>query len=140
MVAPIPAVEVAQHGNATGIGGPEAELHPGDAVVFGGVGAHAPPNVVVVAFGKQQPVQLAHPLVAEGPGIVLHVLDAAAPDTHLIGATGIALGGRLKDPGVVWRGHGQGLASDQQVHLLRLRHPDPHHPAAALEGLGTQDG
>ena len=108
--------------------------------MFGGVGAHAPPNVVVVSFGKQQPVQLAHPLVAEGPGIVLHMLDVAAPDTHLIGATGIALGGRLEDPGVVWRGHGQGLASDQQVHLLRLRHPDPHHPAAALEGLGTKDG
>ena len=140
MVAPIPAVEVAQHGDTAGVGRPETKLNPGDAVVLGGMGAHAPPDVVVVAFSKQQPVQLPHPLMAERPRIVLHVFDAAAPDAQLIGAAWIALGGRLKHPGVVGRGHGQGLASDQQLNLLRLRHPDPHHPAAALEGLGTQDG
>ena len=140
MVAPIPAVEVAQHGDAAGVGGPQTKLHPGDAVVLGGMGAHAPPDVVVVAFGKQQPVQLAHPLVAEGPGVVLDMLDAAAPDAQLIGAAWIALQGCLEHPGVVGRDHGQGLASDQQLHLLRFRHPAAHHPAAALLGLGSQDG
>jgi hypothetical protein len=122
------------------LGARQAKLHAGDAVVFGGMGAHAPPDVVVVAFGKQQPVELPHPLVAERPGVVLDMLNTAAANAHLVGRAGIVIQGQLKHPGMVGRGHGQALAIDQQLNLLGLRHPDPHHPAASLQGLGAKNG
>ena len=73
----IPAVELPQDRDAAGMGGPEAELHPRDPLPLARMGSHAVPDVVVIAFGKQVAIQFSHPLLAEGPGIVLFMFDAA---------------------------------------------------------------
>ena len=137
MVATIPAVEIAQHRNAAGIGGPKAKLNSFDAVVLHHVGTHAAPNVMVVALCKQEAIQFAHPLMAKRPGIWLDVFDAAAVDPHLIRRAWIRIPSSLKNPRMVRTGHRQRLASDQQLNALCLWHPDAQHPAARFERLGA---
>ena len=139
-MAPVPAVEIPQHRGAAGIGGPQAELNPRHAVLFHQVGAHAPPDVVVVALGKQQLIQLSHPGIPEGPGIVLDVLDTTPQHPHLVARRGLVGAFGLKHPGMVGGGHGDGLAALQQLHPFGFGHPDPHHPATAFKGLGAQQG
>ena len=103
------------------------------------MGAHAPPDVVVVAFGKQMPIEFAHPLMAEGPGIVLFVLDAAAQHPQPIAAAGIAGQISFKNPGMVRVLHRLAGVRQQQLHPIRIRHPDPDHPATAFDRLGPQE-
>ena len=139
MVAAIPAVEITEHRHAAGVGSPEAELHAGHPVVADGVGAHPLPDVVVVAFGEEMAVELAHPFVAEGPGVVGFMLDAAPQHPHPVAAAGVVIEIRLKNPRVVGGGHRPwAVPLEQQVHPLGLRHPHPHHPAPLGQGLGTQ--
>ena len=86
VVTAIPGIEIAQNGDAQGMGSPEAEHHTLNSVKFGEMGAHPLPNVVVVAFGEEMAVHLTHPRVAERPGIVLLVNDATAADPHAAAA------------------------------------------------------
>ena len=104
------------------------------------MGAHFAPNVMVIPLGEQQPIQFTHPLTTEGPGIVLDMFNPAPHHPHLVAHARIAAQFDLMDPGMVGGLHRQGLAVEQQLHHLGLRHPDPHHPGFALEELGTQHG
>jgi hypothetical protein len=115
-------------------------LHSRNAALLAQVGTHAAPNVVVVAFGKQQLIQFTHPRVALGPGIVLHVFDAATVHPNLIAIAWVRGQLGFKDPGVVGRLGGQGLAAYKQLDPLRLWHPHPHHPTSGFQGLGPKDG
>ena len=140
MVATIPAVEITEHRHTAGVGSPEAELHPGHPVVADGMGAHPLPDVVVVAFGEQMAVELAHPFVVEGPGVVGFMLDAAPKHPHPVAAAWIVIEIRLEDPVVVGVGHRPGgLSLQQQLHPLGVGHPHPNHPAPFRKLLGAQN-
>ena len=102
------------------------------------MGAHALPDVVVVPLGEEVAIHLAHPLIAEGPGVVGHVLDTAAQHMHLIAGARVVGQFGLKDPGVMGGGHRRGRAPGHQLNPLGLGQPHANHPAAALEGLGPQ--
>jgi hypothetical protein len=103
------------------------------------MGAHALPDVVVVAFGKEMAIEIAHPLVAEGPGVMGDVFDAAALNPDLIAAAGVAGQLSFKHPGVMGCSHRLGGACADQFNPIGLRHPDPDHPLAVVERLWTQD-
>ena len=138
--APIPAIEQTQDRHAAGIGGPQAIHHPGNAIALGEVGAHLAPDVMVVALGEQQPIELAHPLLAEGPGVVLDVLDPGPHHPQLVATAGVVVEAGFKHPRMVGGFKSQTLAPMQQVNPLGIGHPDPHRPATGLERLGTQHG
>ena len=149
VMAAIPAVEVAKHGHAAGIGGPEAEANPLDAPPCAEVGTHPLPDVVMVALGEQVAIHLAHPLIPEGPGVVGLVFDAPPRHPHPIAAARVDRQFGFKNPAVVGVAQGDRLprhqpmgasqvARQQQIHPIGLWHPDAHHPIAVVEGLGAE--
>ena len=59
--------------------GAQSEHHTGDAIALGEVGTHFLPDVVMVPFGEQVAIHLAHPFHGK-PRVVLFVHDPAALD------------------------------------------------------------
>ena len=86
---PIPAVEGANDGHTDRIGCPETELYAAHPGLLQPMGAHAGPDVVVVALGKQVAVQFTHPLLTKPVGVVLTAVDAAPQQLQLVVTAGI---------------------------------------------------
>ena len=71
-------------------------------------------------------VQLTHPLVMEGPGVVGFMLDTAPQHPYSVAAARIVIQIRLKDPAVVGISHWPGgLTLQQQLDPLGVGHPAP---------------
>ena len=137
-MAAIPSAAVADQGHTAGAGGPQAELHPGHSVLNPWVGAHPSPNVVMVSLGEQVTIHFPHPFLAKGVRVVLFVGYPSPTDAHPIFAARVFRQGVFKQPGVVGGFHGQLLAMEEQLHLVGIGHPNPHHPTALGLGLGTE--
>ena len=119
------------------MGCPEAEHHPSNAIPFGDVGTHPLPDVVVVALGEQVAIHLAHPLIAEGPGIVLLMGDATALNPDSVAGAWVDADACFKHPGVIGAGHGDLLTTQQQGHAVGLRHPHTDRPST-VRRLGAE--
>jgi len=52
------------------------------------VGTHPLPDVVMVALREEMAIELAHPFLTEGPGIVGFVFDATPQHPHPVAAAG----------------------------------------------------
>ena len=86
-------------------------------------------------------VELAHPLVMEGPGVVGFMFDAASQHPYPVATSRIVIQIRLEDPAVVRVGHRpRGLSFQQQLHPLGVGHPHPNHPVPLGKALGAQHG
>ena len=59
MAPAVPAVEIAHHGDAPGIGRPDGETHASDALDVHGLGTEAAAQFQVAAFGQQVDIELA---------------------------------------------------------------------------------
>ena len=102
---PVPAVEGANDGHTHRVGGPDTELHAAHPGLLNPMGAHAVPDVVMIALGKEVAVQLTHPLLTEAVGVVLAAVDPTPLQLQLVGAAGIRRELPLKQPGMVDRLH-----------------------------------
>ena len=142
VMASIPTIEIAHHRHGAGIGGPQAELHAHHPLPFAAMGAHATPDVVMVALGEEVAIQFAHPLLTKGPRVVLLMHDAGPSHPQPVTAAGICWHLGLKDPGVMGGlgGPCRRLPFQQQLNGFRIWHPAAHNPTAVTELLGSQDG
>ena len=69
------------------LGSPKAEHHPTDAIDLGEVSTHPLPDVVMISFCKEMAIHLPHPLVAEGPRIMLFVGYTSPLNPHFVVGT-----------------------------------------------------
>ena len=137
--AAVPAVEVADHRDAAGIGGPDREAHALHAVDLAALGAKGLAEIAVAAFVEQIEVGLPQQ-ETEGIGI-LGFLHAAGPaDDQLVGRG--VFQPRDEQPGHSSRLHlGQGPTADaiDQLHAQGVGQEGADDHALAI-GMGTEHG
>lgn len=138
VATPIPVVEVTHHRHPPSVRRPHREAHAVDTIDLGRLGAKAPGQVSMIAFGEQVKVHVTQ-LRAKAVGVFGNLIATGPTDLQLVGLCLIKV--RAEQPGQAALHHfgkHAPIVASQDAHIQGTGQEGADHLAACAVAMGAE--
>ncbi|MNM98353.1 hypothetical protein D3C81_1108820 [compost metagenome] len=138
VAAAVPVVEIAHHRHPPGVRRPHREAHAVDAISLDRLGAEAPGQVTVVAFGEQVQVHVAQ-LRAEAVGVFGDLLATGPADLQQVRVCLIEVRGEQpRQAALLHFGEDAPVMPGQDAHIQGVGQEGADHLPARAVAMGAE--